>query len=193
MSCVAIIGLGNPGSKYNKTRHNLGFWFLDNLASSHGITFQSKSKFKSDISKFTYNDRSYMLVKPLTFMNQSGKYLRSLLTTNSCDIEESILVHDELTLSVGQMKISKGKSAGGHNGVKSIFDELGNSLTRLRLGIGQKENPHMELSDYVLSTFNPSENRLLQSRFDHFLSALQSMLNDGIDRAMNIYNQPIKN
>ena len=125
MSCVAIIGLGNPGSRYSKTRHNLGFWFLDNLAKSHGITFQSKSKFNSDISKFTHNDRSYMLVKPLTFMNQSGKYLRSLLSSNSCDVDKSILVHDELTLQVGQMKISTGKSAGGHNGVKSIFDTLG--------------------------------------------------------------------
>lgn len=192
MSCVAIIGLGNPGSRYSKTRHNLGFWFLDNLAKSHGITFQSKSKFNSDISKFTHNDRSYMLVKPLTFMNQSGKYLRSLLSSNSCDVDKSILVHDELTLQVGQMKISTGKSAGGHNGVKSIFDTLGNSLCRLRLGIGQKENPDMGLSDYVLTTFKQSEGQLLESRSKHFLNALKSILDDGIEQAMNIYNQPIK-
>jgi PTH1 family peptidyl-tRNA hydrolase len=133
-----------------------------------------------------------MLVKPLTFMNQSGKYLRSLLSSNSCDVDKSILVHDELTLQVGQMKISTGKSAGGHNGVKSIFDTLGNSLCRLRLGIGQKENPDMGLSDYVLTTFKQSEGQLLESRSKHFLNALKSILDDGIEQAMNIYNQPIK-
>lgn len=132
-----------------------------------------------------------MLVKPLSFMNQSGKFLHSLLLNNGCDIQESIVVHDELTLSVGQMKISKGRSNAGHNGVASVFAALGSTITRLRLGIGQKESSHMSLSDYVLSSFNPHEAELLEARSNHFLAALKVLLTNGVDQAMNFYNQPL--
>ena len=191
MSCVAIIGLGNPGSRYSNTRHNLGFWLLNKFANSHDISFQAKPKFCSEISKFILNDRSCMLVKPLSFMNQSGKFLHSLLLNNGCDIEESIVVHDELTLSVGQMKISKGRSNAGHNGVASVLAALGSTITRLRLGIGQKESSHMSLSDYVLSSFNPHEETLLEARYNHFLAALKFLLTNGVDKAMNFYIQPL--
>ena len=107
MSCSAIVGLGNPGSYYAQTRHNLGFWLLDHLADTQQVVFQEKSKFSAEITKLSYAEKSFMLVKPLTFMNESGKFLKMLLSKNNCDVTDTILVHDEITLPVGRIKISK--------------------------------------------------------------------------------------
>lgn len=189
MSCTAIVGLGNPGIQYVKTRHNLGFWLLDHLADSQKACFQDKSKFCAEIAKFTYAGKSFMLVKPLTFMNQSGKFLKSLFLKNNCDITRTILVHDELTLPVGHMKISTGLGDGGHNGVKSVFFGIGHAPIRLRLGIGQKQKPEMDLADYVLSKFLPEEIEVLENRLKNFLNALKSLMFEGVDRAMTKYNQ----
>ena len=193
MSCSAIVGLGNPGSHYVQTRHNLGFWLLDQLADTQQVVFQEKSKFSAEITKLSYAEKSFMLVKPLTFMNESGKFLKMLLSKNNCDVTDTILVHDEITLPVGRMKISRNNGYGGHNGVKSIFSNIGSDLTRLRLGIGQKKNPAMDLADYVLSKFTTEETQLLDQQKDNFLNALKSLMSEGVDRAMNRFNQTSPN
>ena len=125
VSCTAIIGLGNPGIQYANSRHNLGFWLLDKFAESQKINFIEKSKYCAEICKMSFQDQSFMLVKPFTFMNESGKFLKNLLSSNNCEFDKTILVHDELTLPVGRMKISVGQGDGGHNGVKSVFPGLG--------------------------------------------------------------------
>ena len=193
MSCSAIVGLGNPGSYYAQTRHNLGFWLLDHLADTQQVVFQEKSKFSAEITKLSYAEKSFMLVKPLTFMNESGKFLKILLSKNNCDVTDTILVHDEITLPVGSMKISKNNGDGGHNGVRSVFLNIGSSLTRLRLGIGQKKNPVMDLADHVLSKFTSDEIQLLEQRKENFLNALKSLMSEGVDRAMNRFNQTSPN
>ena len=132
-----------------------------------------------------------MLVKPLTYMNESGKFLKGLLANNNCDLRKSILVHDEITIPVGQMKISIGKGDGGHNGVKSVFSELGFNLIRLRLGIGSKQNPEMDLAKHVLSKFTLKEKATLEMKARHFLNALNSLMTERVEKAMNLYNQSL--
>ena len=193
MSCSAIVGLGNPGAQYAQTRHNLGFWLLDHLADTQQVVFQEKSKFRAEITKFSYAEKSFMLVKPLTFMNESGKFLKMLLSKNNCEISDTILIHDELTLPVGRMKISKSNGDGGHNGVRSVFSAIGSDLVRFRLGIGQKKNPTMDLADHVLSKFIPHEIQLLEKQKENFLNALMSLITEGVDKAMNRYNQTSPN
>ena len=193
MSCSAIVGLGNPGAQYAQTRHNLGFWLLDHLADTQQVVFQEKSQFRAEITKFSYAEKSFMLVKPLTFMNESGKFLKMLLSKNNCEISDTILIHDELTLPVGRMKISKSNGDGGHNGVRSVFSAIGSDLVRFRLGIGQKKNPTMDLADHVLSKFIPDEIQLLEKQKENFLNALMSLITEGVDKAMNRYNQTSPN
>ena len=191
MSCTAIIGLGNPGAQYTNSRHNLGFWLLDKFAESQKINFIEKSKYCAEICKMSFQDKSFMLVKPVTFMNESGKFLINLLSSNNCELEESILVHDELTLPVGRMKISVGQGDGGHNGVKSVFSGIGKNLKRLRLGIGPKLNPEMDLANHVLSKFSSDEQETLEHHSLLFLDALKSLMTDAVEKAMNLYNQPL--
>ena len=191
MSCTAIIGLGNPGAQYVNSRHNLGFWLLDKFAESQKINFTEKSKFSAEICKISYQGKSFILVKPITFMNESGKFLKSLLSSNNCELEQSILVHDELTLPVGRMKISLGQGDGGHNGVKSVFSGIGRNLKRLRLGIGPKQNPEMGLANHVLSKFSSDEQATLEHQSVLFLDALKSLMTEGVEKDMNLYNQSL--
>ena len=191
MSCIAIIGLGNPGAQYFNSRHNLGFWLLDKFAESQKIHFTEKSKYSAEICKISFKGKSFMLVKPITFMNESGKFLKSLLSSNNCELDKSILVHDELTLPVGRMKISVGQGDGGHNGVKSVFSGMGRNLKRLRLGIGPKSNPEMGLANHVLSKFSSDEQATLEKQSVLFLDALKSLMTEGVDKAMNFYNQSL--
>jgi PTH1 family peptidyl-tRNA hydrolase len=193
MSCTAIIGLGNPGAQYVNSRHNLGFWLLDKFAESQKINFTEKSKYCAEICKMSFQGKPFMLVKPITFMNESGKFLKNLLSSNNCELEKSILIHDELTLPVGSMKISLGQGDGGHNGVKSVFSGIGQNLKRLRLGIGLKKNPEMDLANHVLSKFSSDEQATLEHHSVLFLEALKSLMTEGVDKAMNFYNQPLPN
>ncbi len=193
MSCTAIIGLGNPGAQYVNSRHNLGFWLLDKFAESQKIKFTEKSKYCAEICKMSFQGNPFMLVKPMTFMNESGKFLKNLLCSNNCELEKSILVHDELTLPVGGMKISLGQGDGGHNGVRSVFSGIGQNLKRLRLGIGLKQNPEMDLANHVLSKFSSDEQAILEHHSVLFLEALKSLMTEGVDKAMNFYNQPLPN
>ena len=191
MSCTAIIGLGNPGAQYINSRHNLGFWLLDKFAESQKINFIERSKYCAEICKMSYQGKSFMIVKPITFMNESGKFLKKLLSSNNCELDKTILVHDELTLPVGRMKISVGQGDGGHNGVKSVFSGIGQNLKRLRLGIGPKLNPEMDLANHVLSKFSPDEQATLEHHSLLFLDALKSLMTEAVEKAMNLYNQPL--
>jgi PTH1 family peptidyl-tRNA hydrolase len=185
----AIIGLGNPGDCYQNTRHNIGFWLVDELAKSKGLTFHSKSKLNAETATLVMQEKSYLLVKPMTYMNESGRYLKSLLSYSNCTAKSAILIHDDITLPVGGLKISISRGAGGHNGVQSVMNALGNSLVRLRLGVGPNPNPFDSLAKYVLSAFNSEESNKLNDRKDYFMNALFKIVDDGVDSAMNLLNQ----
>lgn len=184
-----IIGLGNSGDKFHNTRHNLGFWFLDLLAKKQNLKFKFSKTHHAYFTFMHFNNNKIYLVKPDTFMNESGRYLSNLLSFFNCSSENVILIHDELTLPLGNLKISKNKGAGGHNGVASVISGIGNSLIRFRLGIGSKPLDQMKLSDFVLSKFSKPELSLLEDQKDSFLKAIFSIFENGLSSTMNFINQ----
>ena len=131
-----------------------------------------------------------MLIKPMSFMNESGLHLPSLLRSNGYENNPILVLHDELTLPLGGIKISSiGKGSGGHNGIKSIIDSVGNVFIRIRIGIGAKKIPEQTLSEYVLSKFSNEESLILENNKLHFLGAIQLVIEKGVDVAMNLLNQ----
>ena len=190
MKKCGIIGLGNPGSRYSQTRHNIGFWFLDEFAKQNELTFSRNEKFGADSCKYLLKGcHQILLVKPSTFMNNSGTILPSLLKYSGFWESPIVVIHDELNLPLGVLKVSNSKGAGGHNGVKSIMSSLNSQITRIRIGIGGKTKPNQNLSDYVLSSFNQEESEILSKRLPHFLNALYSIVEFGVEKTMNIFNQ----
>ena len=130
MEKLAVIGLGNPGPEYQKSRHNMGFWLVDALAEQEKLTFKENKQFHAQISHMQRDGKNFLLVKPLSYMNESGKFLIPLLSYFECEPSRSIIVHDELAFPLGNVKISRNKGAGGHNGVKSIISSIGSSFVR---------------------------------------------------------------
>ncbi len=190
MAKFGIIGLGNPGSNYTHTRHNIGFWFLDEFAKQNNTSFTQDKKFRADICKLDYaNTHKILLIKPTTFMNNSGSRLPSLLKHSGFFGSNIVVVHDELTLPLGSLKISTTKGAGGHNGVKSIMAAMTTPFIRVRIGIGSKSLPDQSLADYVLSKFTQVEADSLRIRLPYFVNALHSIIDSGVEKTMSLFNQ----
>lgn len=189
MGNFAIIGLGNPGQVYQKTRHNLGFWLVDAIAKRENLVFQTSKNFHADHLVMSRKDTRILLVKPKTFMNESGKYLSKMLSYFRCSPTNVVVVHDELTLPLGELKISHNRGAGGHNGVASVISFIGNSFMRFRLGIGSKPHPQMKLSDFVLSRLSLEESNYLDSKKENLIDALYGLIDNGLDATMNLINQ----
>ncbi len=160
-----IIGLGNPGLKYKKTRHNLGFRILNELQKENDFPkFKFAKRFKADISEGILNGERTILAKPQTFMNSSGQAVKALVGFYKLDLKDLIVVHDDLDLPVGEFKISENSSSAGHNGVKSIIQELGTQdFARVRLGIKSQTPQVMETKDFVLAKFTKEEKVILDS------------------------------
>lgn len=189
MSNFAIIGLGNPGKAYLNTRHNLGFWLIDAIAESQNLTFKSSKGFHADYSIMNRKNNRLLLIKPTTFMNESGKHLSVMMSYFKCLSENVILVHDELTLPFGEIKVSQKKGSGGHNGVASVMNAIGNSFVRFRIGIGSKSNEQMKLSDFVLSKLGVNECNHLNSIKKNLVETLFGLIDDGVVPTMNLINQ----
>jgi len=185
----AIIGLGNPGTKYHRTRHNLGFWLVDELAQREKAIFKSNKKYHAEVAQLPRKESKVLLVKPMNYMNESGKFLSPLLSYFKCPVGNAIVVHDELAFPLGEVKVSRNKGAGGHNGVKSVISSIGSEFTRFRVGIGMKPNPEVNLADFVLSKLSLTEWTFLQERKDYLCLALLNLLDDGVEIAMNLINQ----
>ena len=189
MEKLAIIGLGNPGAEYQKSRHNLGFWLIDALAEQENLTFKENKQFHAQVTHMQRKERKFLLVKPMSYMNESGKFLSSLLSYFDCSPIDSIVVHDEIAFPLGQLKISRNKGAGGHNGVKSVISSIGSSFVRFRVGIGTKPHPEVKLADFVLSKLSNQEWAFLQTRKDCLCNSLLDLLDRGVDATMNLINQ----
>ena len=189
MENFAIIGLGNPGLVYRNTRHNIGFWLLDAISKRENLLFQSSKDFHADHLIMSRKDKRILLIKPKTFMNDSGRYLTKILSYFRCASQNVVLVHDELTLPFGELKISQKRGAGGHNGVASVFRFLGNSLVRFRIGIGSKPYPQMKLSDFVLSRLSIEESNSLESKCETLIDTLYDLIDNGVDSTMNLINK----
>ncbi|MCK4553938.1 aminoacyl-tRNA hydrolase [Candidatus Parcubacteria bacterium] len=155
-----IIGLGNPGEKYEKTRHNAGFLTVDKLVSSSKYPgLSTQSKFNAEISQGTIDDEKIILAKPQTFMNNSGQAVKAIVDYYKIDLENIIVIHDDLDIPLGEYKISKNKNSGGHKGVQSIIDYLGTKdFTRTRIGIGVQDlSCKIPTEKFVLEKFSGKE------------------------------------
>ena len=190
---LAVIGLGNPGAEYQKSRHNMGFWLVDALAEQESLTFKENKQFHAQVSHMQRKERNFLLIKPTSYMNESGKFLSPLLSYFDCVPSDSIVVHDEIAFPLGQLKISQNKGAGGHNGVKSVISSIGSSFVRFRVGIGMKAQPEVKLADFVLSKLSKQEWALLQTSKDRLCKSLLHLLDHGVDATMNLVNQTNRN
>ena len=190
-----IIGLGNPTAQYEGTRHNVGFDVIDRLGEKYNIAVDTK-KHKAYIGKGMIDGQKVLLVKPQTYMNLSGESVRELVDYYKVDAEEEVLViYDDISLDVGQLRIRKKGSAGGHNGIKNIIAHLGTQVfprtqdfPRIKVGVGAKP-PRMDLADYVLGHFSKAERAQMEDGYDRATEAVRLILAGEIDAAMNQYNK----
>jgi len=189
MSIAVIAGLGNPGSKYRNTRHNIGFALVDLLAAKQGATWKHEARFEAEVAVIQLDERKLMLLKPQTFMNQSGRPLGAALRYRKLAPESMLVIYDDLTLDLGRTKLSVRGSAGGHNGIADLLTQVGSGFARYRVGIGAKPNKEMDLADYVLSPFTREEQSLLAESQAEFLDQIYLILNEGLEAAMKIINQ----
>ncbi|MBF0559276.1 MAG: aminoacyl-tRNA hydrolase [Nitrospirae bacterium] len=184
-----IAGLGNPGSKYDKTRHNVGFKVIDRLSDKYGIVLEEKDSYL--LGKGTIEGRQAVLVKPLTFMNRSGAAVAKVLRKFSGSPGSLIVVHDELDLDAGVMKLKKTGASGGHKGVESIIEAVGTrDFLRIRVGIGRDRETPSDV--YVLSSFRPHEKSIIRDAIINAADAVASVVGNGIDKSMTRYNRTSK-
>lgn len=183
-----IVGLGNPGPKYEFTRHNAGFLCIDLLAQQLGVRID-RIKFKSVVADVAIEGRRCILMKPQTFMNNSGEAVRDAANFYKIPSEHIIILFDDISLPPGKLRIRRKGSDGGHNGIKSILYLLGSDqFPRVKLGVGTKPHPDYDLADWVLSTFQKDEFPLMKEAMEKACEAVPLLVREETDRAMNLYN-----
>ena len=187
-----IVGLGNPDKKYQNTRHNIGFDVIDAIADKNHIAVRER-KHKALIGKGVVGGQKVVLVKPQTYMNLSGESVREVIDFYKADEKsELIVISDDVSLDVGQIRIRKKGSAGGHNGLKNIILHLGHDeFQRVRMGVGEKPDGY-DLVDYVLGHFPKEEREIMDESAGRAAKAIEVMVTDGADAAMNQYNKKIR-
>jgi PTH1 family peptidyl-tRNA hydrolase len=188
MSIAVIAGLGNPGTEYRGTRHNIGFAVVEALATEQGAVWKSEKKFQSETAKVRLAGQPVVLMKPLTYVNESGRALGAWLRFHRLGAEAAAVVYDEINLDLGRLKLSVNGSAGGHNGIASLLREPGAGFVRYRIGVGGKSHPAMDLKDWVLGKFTEAENAVLTARMPVYLQGLHLLLSQGVETAMNQLN-----
>ena len=186
-----IVGLGNPGRKYDGSRHNVGFDVIDELVDRCRIGGPERFG-KSMIGKGRIGDRKVILVKPQTYMNLSGEAVQEIVHYYKADpAEDLVVISDDIDLEAGKLRIRKKGSAGGHNGLKNIVQHLGSGdFARIRVGVGGKPDPGYDLADYVLGHFAGEEKKVMEEAVAKAAEAVICMVTDGVDLAMNRFNTP---
>ena len=184
-----IAGLGNPGDKYENTRHNVGFAAIDKIAEEYGVKV-NKIKFKALIGEIEYKDKKVLLMKPTTFMNNSGEALREAMNFYKIKPENVIVIFDDISLDPGKMRLRKKGSCGGHNGIRSIIDLNGSdNFPRIKIGVGKKPHPEYDLAAWVLSKPIDSDRKLIDEVCKKCVGAAESIMDGDFEKAMNIYNR----
>ncbi len=183
-----LVGLGNPGTKYENTRHNAGFRFLDDLAKKQGVSI-TRSRFQSLCGDMVFGGKRVLLIKPQTFMNLSGQAVAEAARFYKIPPEKVIVVSDDTSLDIGRLRVRRKGSDGGHNGLKNIILLLGtDAFPRLRIGVGQKPHPDYDMADWVLGNLNSEELKKITSTYDAASQGLEKILNGDVDGAMQICN-----
>lgn len=183
-----IAGLGNPGKKYERTRHNAGFLVIDEFAREHGISL-TQQKHEALIGKGAIGTESVVLAKPQTYMNLSGKSASGLLRNSNAALSDLVVVHDELDLLLGDVRVKIGGGHGGHNGLRSLIEDLGSvDFIRVRVGIGRPPE-NLDPADYVLSPFGADERPLAAEAISRAAEAVRAIIIEGPTAAMNRFNK----
>ncbi|MDF2512234.1 MAG: pth [Herbinix sp.] len=183
-----IVGLGNPTDKYQATRHNIGWDAITRISDDYGISLDMK-KHKAICGKGMIAGERVVLAQPITYMNLSGESVRELMDFYKVSPEEVIVIYDDISLEVGQLRLRTKGSAGGHNGIKSIISHMGtDEFPRIKVGVGDKPKG-WDLADYVLSRFGENEQETMREALKDTSDAVKSILTNGIDAAMNQYNK----
>ena len=187
-----LVGLGNPGDHYAKTRHNVGFRAIDALAKRLGVKVD-RAKFRGLYGQAVFEGRKLILLKPQTFMNNSGLSVMDAARFYKLPPERVIVIFDDISLDVGRLRVRADGSAGGHNGIKSIIGGLNSqAFPRVKIGVGAKPHPDYELADWVLSNFSASEETMLAPAIERAAEAALAVLTDGVPAAANRFNGAAK-
>ena len=184
-----IAALGNPGKEYIATRHNAGWIILDALAQKAGAEWKNEGRFPAHVAKTTFGGRLVFLVKPQSFMNLSGEPLAAFLHFHRLTAAEIVVLHDDIAFEPGQMRLSLGGSAAGHNGIASCIQHFGETFLRARLGIGPKRHPAQDLADHVLGKLPTDDLTRLQQATPDFLFGLETLISHGLPAAQNLTNR----
>ena len=183
-----LVGLGNPGTQYENTRHNVGFLVADELAERQNAPIQ-RLKFKALTNLLTISGEKVLVMKPVTYMNLSGEAVRQAVDFYKIPPERVLVVSDDTALAVGRLRIRKGGSAGGHNGLKNIIQHLGtDQFPRVRVGVGEKPHPDYDMADWVLGKFQGEDKKAIDQAVKRAADAVECLLKEGPDRAMNRFN-----
>lgn len=183
-----IVGLGNPGGEYAKTRHNCGFRAIDLLAEKLGCKID-KGKFQGLYGQTSYNGKKLYLLKPMTYMNLSGRSVLQLSAYYGIPPQRIIVLFDDISLEPGRLRVRADGSAGGHNGIKSIISEIGSQdFPRVKIGVGAKQHPDQDLANWVLSGFTAAEEKLLETALKNAGDAALCVIDNGVPDAANRFN-----
>ena len=193
MNIQVLAGLGNPGPHYASTRHNIGFAVIDALAAQANASWKLEKCLKGEISTLTLKGKKCILVKPHTYMNDSGACLQAVLRYYRHAGSALVVIYDDIQLDVGRLKISVGGGDGGHNGVASVMAAVDNTFVRYRIGVGAKPFPEMDLKDYVLGAFTAAETAVFSEKLPHYTDGLNILVQKGSTVAMNQFNKKVKN
>ena len=183
-----VVGLGNPGSKYESTRHNMGFLAVDLLAQQEKFTF-NKLRFKAWTATTELGGEKVLVMKPQTYMNLSGESVGEAARFYKVPPEHVLVISDDISIGTGKLRIRPNGSAGGHNGLKSIIQHLGtDQFPRIRVGVGEKPHPDYDLADWVLGKFVGEDKKAIDAAVKKAADAIECILKDGMDKGMNRYN-----
>lgn len=181
-----IVGLGNPGSKYTETRHNAGFWFIEQVARKYSAAFRPDKKFHGDVAKISLEGKEIWLLKPATFMNRSGLAVQSLMSFYRINADQLLVAHDEIDLPPGTAKLKTGGGHGGHNGLRDIISQLGTKdFHRLRIGVGHPGSKD-QVVDYVLHNASRDDRILIDRDIDDAVAVMPELASGNMERAMHV-------
>lgn len=188
---IIIVGLGNPGQKFKSTRHNAGFMVLDNFAEKNNFPeFALQKKYEALVSESVISRERIILAKPQTFMNESGKTAREILKNNKSQLNNFVIVHDDIDLPSGKIKIVKERGSAGHKGVESIIKNIGNNgLIRIRVGVCPKNGKPKNPENFVIKNFTKEEREVIDKAINKASESLDFFVKEGLEKAMNEYNK----
>ena len=183
-----VVGLGNPGDKYENTRHNVGFMTADVLAERKGVPVQ-RLKFKALTTTLTLGGAKVLLMKPVTYMNLSGEAVGEAARFYKIPPERVLVISDDVSLPAGKLRIRRSGSAGGHNGLKNIIAHLGtDAFPRIKVGVGGKPHPDYDMADWVLGKLSGKDKKAVDAAVERAADAVERYIQDGPDKAMSLFN-----